>query len=510
MILLQKIVIKALIVLLFVNTANKIHAQRMLTAQEYVDSVYILAEELKVKLEKIQHANSRISDMGSAVHYALEDLKNVKFFYLEPHKLSLDWTVHRTYDLSHELIDVRPYKETNNRYNKSYIEQSLKNVIYKESKGIYVFGNQPYLSPLEYDETTSISFYDPSGRQIECWGKLLEFESLRDLIKSSKLQVMHTRGSRPFLDMTGSSPNRGIGATYEDVPSSWLLQSCYTNEIVQLPFGTFWTRTPEDGGYKCITVDVMAAHDYKESILGKSDKAIRLYGFDIEYAQLLQWYKESLDYLMRHVNRHLKEQERQNEIKENAFNEADKREPLGMLLVETAAKIKADKKLFDFVIIENGTSYEIKVVANKNTAKFTKDFWDNLYKLKDAKGNISLYYLAGGSRYNYNVAKDIKDNKLHITKLLNDISDVSKSNVEEVLKTVFRWNNAVIYDFTCPNEFRIYGLDNRTDYDRGILIPCLESPISKDHVIYSLTINKNDATLRSNVKNGDYNIKIKK
>ena len=294
------ILYKAIIVAIFIGITCVANAQQSLSAEEYSQTVWKLADELKTKLEKIERSNDvdimvnrlpreeEVSKrkLWAAAHYALEDLKNVRYFYLHPNALPLGWE--------------RPSSDSH---------QTLTKIIVKDGKSFYIEGTLPGLHSSKYRETTAISFYDPSGRKIQCCGTILPFDQLKELIKTSQIKVVSKRGSKPFLDMTGSSTNGGMGAAYVDVADSWLLKSSYTNEVVNLPFGTFWTSTPNDGGLKCITVDVYATHAYEETSLNKSDEALCLYAFEIDYTQLLNWYKESLDYLMRDVNKMLGEQE---------------------------------------------------------------------------------------------------------------------------------------------------------------------------------------------------------
>lgn len=498
--LIQGLLFRVLIAALFCCVAERIAAQSATTAQQYAQSVNQLSDELKSKLEKIQYSNNEniyvrrftaeeSAQKGAiykAATHALEDLKNVKKFYLKPNFLNLNE------DKKHYLV----------------------NIINNNGKGLYIYGYQKYLSPKKYYETSVMHFRDPSGREIKCRSKLLTFDQLSNLIKTSQLEVLYGRESRSFLDVTGSSTNGGIGAVYDNVPYGWLLKSSYTNEVVQLPFGTFWTRTVDNNdGYKCITVDVMVAHDYEETVLNKSEKALSLYAVEIDYSQLLQWYKESLDYIMLDVNELIREQENKISAQEHAFREADRKESLGMLMVETASKLKADKALFDYIITDNTSTYDINVLANANTVRFAKEFWSKLKLLNDANGNISLYYFGqqGGGHYNYNVATSNDENKSHLKNLLIQISDSPKSNISLFMKTLFRGGGSIEYNIKNGREFRIHGVNGNSRYgDKGIDIPCLDLYMTKGDIIYSFSVSKKSVSLLNNIKNTGYNIKIKK
>lgn len=493
------ILYKAIIVAIFIGITCVANAQQSLSAEEYSQAVWKLADELKTKLEKIERSNDvdimvnrlpreeEVSKrkLWAAAHYALEDLKNVRYFYLHPNVLPLGWE--------------RPSSDSH---------QTLTKIIVKDGKSFYIEGTLPGLHSSKYRETTAISFYDPSGRKIQCCGIILPFDQLKELIKTSQIKVVSKRGSKPFLDMTGSSTNGGMGAAYVDVADSWLLKSSYTNEVVNLPFGTFWTSTPNDGGLKCITVDVYATHAYEETSLNKSDEALCLYAFEIDYTQLLNWYKESLDYLMRDVNKLLGEQEAKEKAKEDAFDEADKKEPLASLLIETASKLSSDKSLFDFIVMDKLSNYEINVIANSNTVRLTKDFWKRLQSLENKHGNICLYYIGSPtSNYKYDIASTEKENRLHIKSLVNSIQESSNNNILAFIKRMFRYNVSVADRIKEGNSFDIHV--PITDGSYGIKIPCLTPSLSKGDVIYTITLPKSEFNLQSNNKGNGFSVKFK-
>lgn len=515
---------KAIIVAIFIGVTCVANAQRLVAAEEYSQAVRKLADELKAKLEKIERSNDvdimvnrlpyeeEVSKrkLWAAAHYALEDLKNVRYFYLHPNVLSLDWDIETTRAArTNEILSVRPKRPSGDS------NQTLTKIIVKDGKSFYIEGTQPGLHPSKYRETSTISFYDPSGRKIQCRGTILPFDYLKELIKTSQIKVVSKRGSKPFPDMTGSSTNGGMGAAYVDVADSWLLKSSYTNEVVNLPFGTFWTSTPNDGGLKCITVDVYATHAYEETSMNmnKSEEALCLYAYGIDYTQLLNWYKESLDYIMRDVNKLIGEQEAKEKAKEDAFDEADKKEPLAMLLIGTASAIKSDRSLFDYVVTETSTTYEINIIANTNTIRFAKEFWNKLKHLNDPNGNIPLYYFGqqGPGHYNYKVATSNEENKTHIKKLLNKIVDNSKSSIYVFVKSHFRGSSQDCLTIQNCNDFRIHGVNGDSRYgDKGVDIPCLDLYMEKGSVLYSVSISKDIVSLLNNTKNTGYKVKVKK
>lgn len=318
--------------------------------------------------------------------------------------------------------------------------------------------------------------------------------------------------------MTGSSINGGIGAAYVDVADSWLLKSSHTKEVINLPFGTFWTSTPCDGGLKCITIDVMASHVYEETYLNMSDEAVGIYAVELDYDQLLHWYKESLDYLMRDVNKYIEEQENKKAIQEKAFREADKKEPLGMLLLETATKLKDDKALFDYVITDKFTdrpsSYEISVIANKNTIRFINDFWKRLSLLEDEQGNIDMsckLYPGDFSvswKCKYNIATTNVENRRHINSLVKSLRKSSNNNISAFLKCMFNCDESIADKIKEVYDFYIHVPIYEGSY--GIKIPCLMPALSKGEVIYTVTLHKFDFNLQPNYKDNGYTVKLKK
>lgn len=512
------ILYKAIIVAIFIGVTCVANAQQSLSAEEYSQTVWKLADELKDKLNEVQRSNEiwklnwqkypEEQKLWGAAEYALEDLKNVRYFYLHPNVLSLDWDIETTRAArTKEILSVRPKRPSSDSH------QTLTKIIVKDGKSFYIEGTLPGLHPSKYRETTTISFYDPSSRKIQCCGTILPFDQLKELIKTSQIKIVSKRGSKPFLDMTGSSTNGGMGAAYVDVADSWLLKSSYTNEVVNLPFGTFWTSTPNDGGLKCITVDVYATHAYEETSMNKSEEALCLYAFGIDYTQLLNWYKESLDYIMRDVNKLIGEQEAKEKAKEDAFDEADKKEPLAMLLIGTASVIKSDRSLFDYVITETSTTYEINIIANTNTIRFAKEFWNKLKHLNDPKGNIPLYYFGqrGPGDYSYKVATSNEENKTHIKKLLNKIVDNSKSSIYVFVKSHFRGSSQDCLTIQNCNDFRIHGVNGDSRYgDKGVDIPCLDLYMEKGSVLYSVSISKDIVSLLNNTKDTGYKVKVKK
>ncbi len=216
---------KAIIVAIFIGVTCVANAQQSLSAEEYSQTVWKLADELKDKLSKVQRSNSiwerdwqkypEEQKRWRAAEYALEDLKNVRYFYLHPNVLSLDWDIETTRAArTNEILSVRPKRPSSDSH------QTLTKIIVKDGKGFYIKGTLPGLHPSKYRETTTISFYDPSGRKIQCRGTILPFDKLKELIKTSQIKVVSKRGSKPFLDMTGSSTNGGMGAAYVDVADS--------------------------------------------------------------------------------------------------------------------------------------------------------------------------------------------------------------------------------------------------------------------------------------------------
>ena len=514
----QELLFRALFAVLFISSAITAFAQTAISVQEYTITINSLADELKSKLEKIQRSNNRNATWRAA-EYALEDLNNVRKFYLKPNCLSLNWDTETT-RAGNEIISVRPYEKPSHR-EPNYKKQYLVKIINNDGKGLYIKGYQPNINPTKYLETSSVSFYDPAGRKIKCRGKLLTFEKLRDLIKTSQLEVLYGRESRPFLDVTGSSTNGGVGAAYDNVPYGWLLKSSYTNEMVQLPFGTFWTRTADNnGGYKCITVDVMAAHDYEETVLNKSEKAFSLYAVEIDYSQLLQWYKESLDYIMRDVNKLIGEQENKIAVHENVLREAENLETLPKILTQTANFIRNSKDLFDYEVEIKGNEIEIKALANKNTIALYESFWKQLRELEKTNGNVTIWNRIPNNdgvnvykQVNHTFAYTATDID-HIYSLIESIRKACDDNVRDFMNTILTtndkrdWKSVNISTSAYNNPFYLgVKMKNREPGER---IPFLAYKPSKGNLMFGASINKSEIKLSDNISRCGYTVKVRK
>lgn len=511
----QGLLFRTIFAVLFISTAVNTFAQTSI--QEYNREVNALANELKTKLEKIQHSNDRNATWRAAEN-ALEDLKRVENFYLKPNCLSLNWDIETTRDSrTSEVIEVRAYEKPSHR-EPNYKKQFLVRVINKDGKGLYIMGNQSNFSPRKYYETSTITFYDPSGRKIKCRGRLLPFEDLKNLMKSSQCEVLYGRESTPGINVLNSGKNRPQGASYSNWPYAWLLKSSYTNEVVKLPFGTFWTCTPSNGGYKCITVDVMAASDYEETVLNKSDEAIGTYAFEIDYTQLLNWYKESLDYLMRDVNKFLGEQEAKEIANRDALSRAEQSEPLPSLLKSISKRILTDKNLFDYEIVANGDEYIIYARANSNTISMYEDFWKSLKSIKsDNSRSVTLWHRIP-AKYDSYTQEELRlplgtTDESHIYSLIKEIRKNSEENVKNFISATFNISKSDIASLAVDNSRyndKFYIGVKLNDREPGERIPMLAYKPTKGDVQFGTIIKKSKCSIKSNADEVGYKVKIKK
>lgn len=149
------ILYKAFIAAIFISFSCTANAQSTLSAEEYSKTVKKLADDLKGKLNEIQRSSRRgEGGLWAAAEDALKHLSDVKYFYLQPNKLSLNW----------DIFCNAPYEKPSH-LEPDYKKRYLVRVINKDGKGLYVNDSQPYLEASKYDSISIISFYDPLGRK---------------------------------------------------------------------------------------------------------------------------------------------------------------------------------------------------------------------------------------------------------------------------------------------------------------------------------------------------------
>ena len=176
-------------------------AHSEISANEYEATVTKLAKEYKDRLDKyIRLRNLRNWETK------YNSLNALKHFYLKaPSKISLNWGVLGT------GADAEPYEKTPGCHRApKHVDHWLTRIMNNNGKGIYIVSPQINYFPQKYWFSDRLSFYDPSGRYIECRARLLSFDLLNRFIKSCKLGVIKGRTTRKFQNVTGNGIDRNF------------------------------------------------------------------------------------------------------------------------------------------------------------------------------------------------------------------------------------------------------------------------------------------------------------